>query len=54
LSVDRELVESQPVKRRLGGWCEMAANLEVSYELSSAHEAVKIEPEGVKLKNLNC
>jgi hypothetical protein len=23
-------VESQPVKRRLGGWCEMAASLRVS------------------------
>jgi hypothetical protein len=23
-------VESQPVKRRLGGWCEMATSLEVS------------------------
>jgi hypothetical protein len=24
------LVESQPVKRRLGGWCEMDASLAVS------------------------
>jgi hypothetical protein len=25
-----QFVESQPVKRRLGGWCEMAASQEVS------------------------
>jgi hypothetical protein len=25
-----QLFESQPVKRRLGGWCEMAASLGVS------------------------
>jgi hypothetical protein len=26
-------VESQPVKRRLGGWCEMAASQGVSCQL---------------------
>jgi hypothetical protein len=31
-----------------------ATQLIVSWELSSAREAVKIEPEGVKLKNLHC
>jgi hypothetical protein len=28
-SVDRELVDSQAAKRRLGGWCEMAASLAI-------------------------
>jgi hypothetical protein len=52
-------VESQAVKRRLGGYFEMAASLGVSqlsvvnWELSSAREAVKIGPERVKLKNLH-
>jgi hypothetical protein len=27
ISVECSSVESQPVKRRLGGWCEMAASL---------------------------
>jgi hypothetical protein len=25
-----QLVESQPVERRLGGWCELAASLGIS------------------------
>jgi hypothetical protein len=29
-TVATQLVESQPVKRRLGGWCEMAVSLGVS------------------------
>jgi hypothetical protein len=51
-----QLVESQPVKRRLGGWCETAACLAVvrvvGCELCSAREAVKKEPERVKAKNV--
>jgi hypothetical protein len=44
-----------PVKRRLGGWCEMAASLGVSRLTGSyVREAVKIEAERVKLKNLHC
>jgi hypothetical protein len=44
-------VQSQSVKRRLGGWCEMVASLGVvSCQLSSAREAVKIESELVKLR----
>jgi hypothetical protein len=49
-----QLVESHPMKRRLGGWCEMATSLGVSWELSSVWEAVKIEPECMKLKDLHC
>jgi hypothetical protein len=45
---------SQLVKRRLGGWCEMAANLAVvSWELSSAWEAVKIESEPINWRISN-
>jgi negative regulator of sigma E activity len=49
-------VESHPVKRRLGGWCEMVASLgvvscQLLAELSSVGTAVKIRPEGVKLNN---
>jgi hypothetical protein len=50
-------VGSQPMKRILRGWCEMAASLGVSRLLidpSSAWEAMKIEPESMKLKNLHC
>jgi hypothetical protein len=48
-------VEIQPVKRRLGAWCEMAASVAVvSLELSSEPKAVKIEPKSVNLKNLHC
>jgi hypothetical protein len=52
-------VESQPLRSRLGGWCEMAACLgAVSSELiadkSFARAAVKIGPERLKLKNLHC
>jgi hypothetical protein len=48
--------EGQPVKRRLGGWCEMAASLGPSQlllvEESSVRAAVKRGPECGKLKNL--
>jgi hypothetical protein len=49
--------ESQPVKRRLGGCCEMAASLgtqlvELSVDKSSARAAVTRGPERGKLKNL--
>jgi hypothetical protein len=55
LSVDRELIETQREKRRLGGWCEMAASLAVvSSELNFVREAVKIGPERGKLKNFHC
>jgi hypothetical protein len=50
-----QLVESQPVKRRLGGSCEMAASLEVSQlRVDFAQEAVKIGHEHMKVKNLLC
>jgi hypothetical protein len=44
-------VESQPVKKRLGVGVKWppAWELVVSRELSSAREAVKIEPERVKM-----
>jgi hypothetical protein len=51
----KKRVESQPVKWRLGGWCEMAlTQAVVSWWLSSAQKAVKIETKRVKLKNLHC
>jgi hypothetical protein len=51
--VDSELIESQPVKRRHGGWCEMATSLVVELRWLCT-EAVNIEPEHAKLKNLHC
>jgi hypothetical protein len=46
-SVDRETVESQPVKRRLRGWCEMAYSLGVSCNRDSRKGAAiqgELEP----------
>jgi hypothetical protein len=52
---DSNPAESQPMKRRLGGWCEIASSLGVSRLTgSSVWEAVNIEPERVKLKNFHC
>jgi hypothetical protein len=48
-------VESQPVKRRLGALCEMAASMVVvSREMNSAWAAVEAESEHVQLKNPQC
>jgi hypothetical protein len=48
-------VESQPVKRRLGGWREMAASLRPrQLRGSSVREAVTRGPECGKLRNLHC
>jgi hypothetical protein len=47
-----ESVESQPVKRRLGGRCEVVAGLRVvSREYRILHGRLKIEPQRVNLKN---
>jgi hypothetical protein len=48
-------VESQPVKRRIGGWCEMTASLGPSYlsvDRISARGAVTRGPKCGKLTNL--